>query len=143
MFFSCFVFFFEKYLTINYFCDPRREKMAHSVEELGDCCACQIKDIQGQPHQVIHKASWLLENSKVKSPFRRFWIRSVISSHMCEFMDDMFDKLKKAYFRSCLTFWWSKVDSDVLFRSQKLILTFSEIWQSGTLKRCETSTVSL
>ena len=30
-------------------------------------------------------------------------------------MDGVFDKLKKAYLRSCLTSWWSKVDSDVLF----------------------------
>ena len=35
-----------------------------------------------------------------------------------------------------------QVDSDVLFRSQKLILTFSEIWQSGNLKACETYTVN-
>ena len=35
------------------------------------------------------------ENSKVKSPFRRFSIRPVLSSYTCEFMDDVFDKLKK------------------------------------------------
>ena len=70
------------------------------------------------------------ENSKVKNPFRRFWIRPVISSHVCEFMDDVFDKLKKA----CLTFRWSKFDSDALFRSRKLIPTFSQIWQGGNLK---------
>ena len=67
--------------------------------------------------------------------------KAVISSFMCEFMDDVFDKLKKACFRSCLTFRWSKVDSDVLFQSQKLILMFSEIWQGGNLKPCQTNTV--
>ena len=58
-------------------------------------------------------------------------------------MDDVFDKFKKACFKSCLTFWWSKVDSDALFQSQKLILTFLEIWQSGNVKGCDTNTVNL
>ena len=54
-----------------------------------------------------------------------------------------FNKLKKACFRSCLTFLWSKVDSDILFQNQKLILMFSEIWQGGNLKPCQTSTVNV
>ena len=92
---------------------------------------------------LLFKGFQLTENSKVKSPFRRFWIRPKISSYMFGFMDDVFDKYKKACFRPCLTSWWSKVDSEVLFRSQRLILTFSEIWQSGNLEVCERNTINL
>ena len=35
------------------------------------------------------------ENSKVKSPFRLFWIRPVISSYMCSFIYDVLMNLKK------------------------------------------------
>ena len=68
------------------------------------------------------------ENSKVKNPFRRFWIRPVISSHVCEFMDDVFDKLKKA----CL-----------LFDDQNLIPTFfseaeNSFWRFRKSDRVET-----
>ena len=92
---------------------------------------------------ISYPISMAIWNLRLKSPFRRSWIRPVISSYMCKFIDDVFDKLKKACFRSCLNSWWWKVDSDVFFRSQKLILTFSEIWQSGNLNACETNTINL
>ena len=91
---------------------------------------------------MFHNVPFFSENSKVKYPFWRFWMKPFMSSYMCELIDDVFEKLKKGCFRSCLTFWLSKVDSDVLFRSQKLILTFSEIWQIENLKACETNMVN-
>ena len=68
----------------------------------------------------------------------RPWYRVICASSWMTW----FDKRKKACFRSCLTFQWSKVDSDILFWCQKLILTFSEIWQIGNRKACGTNTVN-
>ena len=85
--------------------------------------------------------SWKILKSKAHSEISEWgpWYGVICASLWITW----FQKLKKASFRYCLTFWWSKVDSDVLSRSQKLILTFSDIYQSGNLKACETNTVNL
>ena len=68
--------------------------------------------------------------STIRKNFRKI-LKSKVHSDVSECASSWimrFDKLKKACFRSCVTFRWSKVDSDILFWSQKLILT---IWMSS------------
>ena len=72
------------------------------------------------------------ENSKVKSPFQRFWIRPVMSRYMCEFMDDILINLKKHV-----------LDPVWLLDDQELIPTFfsedkNSFWRSRKSGNVET-----